>query len=128
MSENVGNDKAKEAVKEMVNRRGEGAKDGVVTSAFARMVAKYYVAMGFIDEYEREDFIKALCRPPKNRIVAFINDVIVGFFDSIAGALFAPLAVKLSQRWANSLDYATEKDEAIAEIKRRMYAEMVDAA
>lgn len=87
---------------------------------FAKMIARYYVANGWIDPEEEDEFLDSFEDQNKPSAVKKIDGFISAVLNSLVGALVAPLLVKMSQKVAQSLDYANEEDAIKAEIKSSM--------
>lgn len=87
---------------------------------FAKMIARYYVSNGWIDPEEEDEFLDSFEDENKPKAVKKIDSFVSAVLNSLVGALVAPLLVKMSQKVAQSLDYANEEDAIKADIKSSM--------
>ena len=111
--------------KQKPNEVKEMAKKLRITP-FSRMIGQYYVGMGYIDESEKDDFLRELNQSSDNKLVQRINSFLSALCNSYVGALFAPMLVKFSEKMARSLDYASEMDEMQAEAERKIAARFME--
>ncbi len=93
---------------------------------FAKMIARYYMANGWIDPEEEDEFLDTFTEDKdKPAAVKKIDAFISAVLNSLVGALIAPLLVKMSQKVAQSLDYTNEEDAIKAEYKRNLLKSML---
>lgn len=110
----------------MTTTENNKKETAVKVTPFARMIAKYYSANGWIDEIERDEYARSLCEPKQNRVVQKMDEMIDGFLDSKLGALFAPNLIKWSQKVSQQLDYQTEEEAIMAEAEHKMLQRVYD--
>ena len=97
---------------------------GENVSPLSRMITDVYLRLHYIEDYEREDFVKSLEQPSKNKLVQKFNDLLDGITSSKIGSLLSLLIMKLFMRWLTRLDYETDEDKLRHDAKMALTKEL----